>query len=63
MSRRHHRPVEIHATVSRARRMFYGALIGGGVTGAVAFGLAADFYHAHRRAARARRNASKGAPA
>lgn len=53
------RPKHIRDTVSHARQLWYGALIGGGVTGAITFGIAADTIHAHRRAAQARRTSKE----
>lgn len=49
------RPKHIRELARRARTLWYGALITGGVTGAVVGGLAGDTFYAHRRAARARR--------
>lgn len=46
----------LRGTASGARRLWYGALISGGITGALIGGIAADTVHAHRRAARARRS-------
>lgn len=56
------RPRTLRETASKARGLWYGALITGAVTGAITFGVAADLYHAHRRAVRARRPVMKGAP-